>query len=208
MTTVVRPDGAGRAGAGPEVILASASPRRRKLLARLCTDFTVRPSAVDETLGPGPVAEAVARLALDKARAVAADFGSGVVLGADTVVLIDGEPLGKPTSPARARAMLEQLRGRVHDVITGVAVADAATDRSASTSVVSRVLMAAYGDDVIEAYVLSGEPLDKAGGYAIQGLGGDLIVGLVGSYSNVVGLPLAATATLLARFGVRLRVRE
>ena len=208
MTSAVRPDGPGRAGAGPAVILASASPRRRELLARLCDSFTVRPSAADESLEPGAVAHAVVRLALDKARAVAADLPSGVVLGADTVVLIDGEPLGKPASPAHARAMLERLRGRVHDVITGVAVVDAATGSTVSTSVVSRVLMAAYGDHVIDAYVRSGEPLDKAGGYAIQGLGGALIVGLVGSYSNVVGLPLAATATLLARFGVRLRVGE
>ncbi len=203
-SSAARPSGAGAVQA-PGVILASASPRRRELLGRLCADFIVRPSAVDEILEPGPIAEAVARLALEKARAVASELASGIVLGADTVVVIDGEPLGKPTSPAHARAMLERLRGRTHDVMTGVAVVDAATGRSAATLAVSRVLMAAYGADVIEAYVRSGEPLDKAGGYAIQGFGGELIAGLVGSYSNVVGLPLRATAALLREFGVVLR---
>ena len=186
-------------------MLASASPRRRELLARLCEFFTVRPSAVDETFPPGPIRDAVVQLALDKARAVAAALGSGIVLGADTVVVIDGKVLGKPESPAHARRMLEKLRGRTHEVITGVAVVDAATGRAVTTSVVSRVLMAAYGDDAIDEYVRNGEPLDKAGGYAIQGLGGTLVAGLTGSYSNVVGLPLGATAELLREMGALIR---
>jgi septum formation protein len=165
----------------------------------------VRPSGVDERLGAGPIAAAVARLALDKARAVAASQPNGVVLGADTVVVIDDDPLGKPTDAADARRMLERLRGRAHEVITGIAVVDAATGRSAATSVRSRVLMADYDAQAIETYVASGEPFDKAGGYAIQGFGGGLVAGLVGSYSNVVGLPLAETAALLASFGVPLK---
>lgn len=189
----------------PAVILASASPRRRELLARLCADFTVRPSEVGEQLGPGPIAQAVARLALDKARAVAAGLTGGIVLGADTVVVIDGEALGKPADATQAREMLVRLRGRAHDVVTGLAVVDAATGASATDAVESRVVMAAYDDEVVDRYVASGEPLDKAGAYAIQGLGGSLVVGLVGSYSNVVGLPLAETAALLRRFGVPLR---
>ena len=144
----------------------------------------------------------MARLALDKARAVARRLTDGIVLGADTIVALDGEPLGKPSGPEQARAMLSRLRGREHEVITGIAVVDARTGRAARTAVTSRVRMADYGEREIDAYVASGEPLDKAGAYAIQGGGGALVAGLEGSYSNVVGLPLAETARLLAAFGV------
>jgi len=160
------------------------------------------PSDLEETLAPGPLAEAVARLALDKAQAVAARLREGIVLGADTVVTIDGDALGKPADPAHARAMLRRLRGREHEVITGVAVVDAGSGRAERTAVTSRVRMAAYADADIDAYVATGEPLDKAGAYAIQGAGGALVAGYDGSYSNVVGLPLAETARLLAAFGV------
>jgi nucleoside triphosphate pyrophosphatase len=190
-----------RAG-GPEVILASESPRRRELLGRICSGFRVVPSGIDEVLEGVPTEATVAALALAKARAVAGRVGEGIVLGADTVVVIDGDALGKPADAEQARAMLRRLRGRTHDVITGVAVVDAASGRSETTAVVTRVLMAAVSDARLEAYVAGGEPLDKAGGYAIQGEGAALVAGIVGSYSNVVGLPLAATATLLAAFGV------
>jgi septum formation protein len=162
----------------------------------------VVPSDVEERLAPGPLAEAVAGLALDKARAVAARARDGVVLAADTVVAVDGEALGKPAGPDHARAMLRRLRGREHEVITGVAVVDARSGRAERTAVTSRVRMADYGEPEIDAYVASGEPLDKAGAYAIQGRGGALVAGLEGSFSNVVGLPLAETARLLAAFGV------
>jgi septum formation protein len=165
-------------------------------------DFTVMPSDVDETLAPGPLVESVARLALDKAQAVAARLGDGVVLGADTVVAIDGDALGKPASPDDARRMLRRLRAREHEVITGLAVVDARTGRAERTAVTSRVTMSDYGDIEIDEYVASGEPLDKAGAYAIQGRGAALVAGLDGSFTNVVGLPLAETARLLAAFGV------
>jgi septum formation protein len=156
---------------------------------------------VDETLDPIPLADAVARLALRKARAVAARRRSGLVLGADTIVVIDGEALGKPSGRAEAAAMLRRLRGRAHEVMTGVALIDAATGREAAETVSSRVTMRAYSEDEIAEYVASGEPLDKAGAYAIQGAGGALVAGLAGSRSNVVGLPLGATVALLRRFG-------
>jgi septum formation protein len=124
------------------------------------------------------------------------------VLGADTIVVLDGEALGKPSGPADAAAMLRRLRGRVHDVMTGVAVVDAATGREAVQTVTSRVSMRPYSDAEIAAYVATEEPLDKAGAYAIQGAGAALIAGLQGSWSNVVGLPLEATAALLRQFGV------
>ena len=164
--------------------------------------FEVVPSDIDEILEGAPSGETVAALALAKARAVAERVGAGMVVGADTVVVIDGVALGKPVDAEDARSMLRRLRGRGHEVITGVAVVDAGTGRAETAAVVTRVVMADVGDDVIAAYVASGEPLDKAGAYAIQGRGAALVAGFVGSYSNVVGLPLAATARLLRGFGV------
>lgn len=160
------------------------------------------PSDVEETLAGPPTPAAAAALALRKARAVAAGRGEGVVLGADTIVVIDGRALGKPADAAEARAMLRTLRGREHEVITGVAVVDARTGREAAAAEVSRVRMAAYSDEQIEAYVASGSPLDKAGAYAIQDLAGALVAGLDGSYTNVVGLPLETARRLLEAFGV------
>ena len=157
-----------------------------------------------ETLAAGPLSDAVTRLALDKARAVAARVGDGVVLGADTIVVIDGEALGKPAGPDEARAMLRRLANREHQVITGVAVVDARSGRADATAVVTRVRMAGYGEADIDAYLETGEPLDKAGAYGIQGWGGALVAGYEGSFSNVVGLPLEETARLLAAFGVPL----
>jgi len=190
------------------LILASRSPRRRDLLATIVREFEVVPSEVDETLEVGPTSEAVTRLAARKARAVAARVGEGVVLGADTVVVLTGDALGKPGGPGEARAMLRRLRGREHEVITAIAVVDARRGREASRAVVSRVLMADYSDAMIDTYVASGSPLDKAGAYAIQDLGGALVARLVGSYTNVVGLPVEETRELLAAFGVPLRAPQ
>lgn len=170
----------------------------------ICAEFEVIPSGVAEVLEPGPYPEAVAKLALQKAGAVAARLQGGVVLGADTIVVIDGECLGKPAHPEEARAMLVKLRGRDHLVITGVGVVEAPRGRTASTAVTSRVLMANYPDATIEAYVGSGAPLDKAGGYAIQDLGGELVAGVIGSHTNVIGLPVDETRRLLEEFGVSL----
>lgn len=161
----------------------------------------MEPSAIDERLEAGPLPATLARLALRKARAVAARHRAGLVLGADTVVVVDDQPLGKPADPADAAAMLRRLRGRTHEVLTGVAVVDAATGREAAETVTTRVRMKAYSDAELEAYVATGEPLDKAGAYAVQGAGGALVDALDGSWSNVVGLPLEATAGLLRRFG-------
>ena len=131
-------------------------------------------------------------------------MGDGIVLGADTIVVIDGEPLGKPAGPDEARAMLRRLANREHQVITGVAVVDARSGRADATAVVTRVRMAGYGEADIDAYLETGEPLDKAGAYGIQGRGSALVAGYEGSFSNVVGLPLEETARLLAAFGVPL----
>ena len=186
------------------VVLGSASPRRRELLRRLLSDFEVIPSAVEERLADGPLVDAVARLAEEKARAVAAAHPGAVVLGADTIVVIDDEPLGKPADSGVARAMLQRLRGRPHEVLTGVAVVAGA--RVFTGTEVARVLMARYSDELVARYVASGAPLDKAGAYAIQDLDGALVESIVGSYTNVVGLPLELTARLLTAAGVSVSV--
>ena len=192
----------------PRVVLASASPRRRELLRRLVADFDVIPSTVDERLPPGPLVDAVARLAEEKARAVAATRADGVVLGADTIVVVDGDVLGKPADRDDAVAMLRRLRGRVHEVLTGVAVVDVAGGRPFTGTEVTRVLMAQYPEDLVARYVASGAPLDKAGGYAIQDLAGALVESIAGSYTNVVGLPLELTARLLTAAGVPVSAPE
>jgi len=148
-------------------------------------------------------------VALAKARAVAAglDRAPAVILGADTEVVLDGRLLGKPRDPVDAARMLRELRGREHEVITGLAVveldAPGATPRQETTSVTSRVRMGDYDDAAIEAYVATGEPLDKAGAYAVQGLGGRLVADVAGCLTNVIGLPLTTTRALLERRGLR-----
>lgn len=170
--------------------------------------FTIRPSHIPEIHPSGSPTEAVAAVALAKARAVAHDLaarpGPWVVLGADTEVVVDGVLLGKPADRADAIRMLGLLRGRVHEVITGVALVTVGEGRRREIveAVVSRVRMAEYADAVIEAYVATDEPLDKAGGYAVQGQGGRLVAEVDGCYTNVVGLPLTTTRRLLERCGV------
>lgn len=188
---------------GPHrLILASASPRREELLRRLGMPFTVVPSDLPEQLPAGPPDESARALALAKARAVAGRIGSGVVLGADTLVVLGGGALGKPRGPDDARRMLRALSGRTHEVITGVALVEAPGGRETSTAVVTQVRMARYGEEEIEAYLATGEPFDKAGAYAIQAAGSRLVAHLDGCYTNVVGLPLTTTRRLLAEWGL------
>jgi septum formation protein len=188
------------------LVLASASPRRRELLARLGLAFDVVPSEVDETLPPElPPEQGPAELARRKARAVTARLAGAapaVVLAADTLVILDGQPFGKPTSRADARTMLRSLRGRTHEVVTGLAVVETATGREWSETVVSRVGLREFADAELEAYVLTGEPDDKAGAYAVQGAGGSLVARVTGSVTNVIGLPLEVTARLLRQSGL------
>ena len=182
--------------------LASASPRRRELLAQIGVPLTVVSAPIDEAVHLGEAAAAyVERLARAKAEAGQACLTEpGVVLGSDTAVVLDGQILGKPENREHALAMLMALSGRQHQVMTAVAVTNGARCESlcVATEVTFRVI------DVAEAqrYWSTGEPLDKAGGYAVQGLGAVFVTALHGSYSAVVGLPLAETAALLERFGV------
>jgi septum formation protein len=185
------------------LILASGSPRRRELLAQLGIPFDVIVSNQPEESVPGLAPEALAtRLAELKARAVAATLDTGLVLGADTIVVLDGDILGKPSDGDDAGHMLRRLSGREHQVITGVALVDAATGSSITRSVISRVHMRRLSSEEIAAYVATGEPRDKAGAYAIQGNGGNLIAGFEGCYNNVVGLPLCYVSVMLAHMGI------
>ena len=188
----------------PPLVLASGSPRRRELLSSLGLDFEVLPTDVDEALldAESPVA-AVERLARAKADAAAATLAgqARVVLAADTLVVIAGRVLGKPADPADARAMLRFLAGHRHEVHTAVALLDTASGRHATAVVTSRVRMASMSDHEIAWYVDTGEPLDKAGAYAVQGLGALYVESVDGNYTNVVGLPLPAVRRLLAELG-------
>jgi septum formation protein len=193
-----------------ELILASASPRRRELVAACGLSFQVIPAAVDEhPLADEPAEAYVRRLAVEKAQAVAQCHVGTVVLGADTIVAINGRLLGKPHSADQARWMLNKLSGHLHEVVTGVAVVTVERGRRcgaqcASEVVVSRVLMRPFTAASIEWYIATGEPLDKAGAYAVQGLGAALVERVEGSFTNVVGLPLTETLTLLRQFDVAL----
>jgi len=184
------------------LILASASPRRREILTAAGIAFEIVPADVDERIRSGePPAECAVRLAADKALAVARRVGPKPprrVLGADTIVVLDGAILGKPRDANHALELLERLAGREHEVMTGVALAASDTLAVSKTVVVSRVQMHAADRADLTRYVASGEPLDKAGAYAIQGEGRRLVASLSGSESNVIGLPLEETLALLA----------
>ena len=184
------------------LVLASASPRRARLLAEAGYAFDVAPANVDERRRPGEAAEAyVERLAGAKARAVASRYPGRVVVGADTVVCIDGLVLGKPADAADAAGMLGRLAGRRHTVLTGVSlVRDGGSVSGVETT---RVTFVALDADRIRWYVGTGEPDDKAGAYAAQGIGARFIDRIEGSYTNVVGLPIAFLGRLLDRLDGR-----
>ena len=186
----------------PTLILASASPRRRELLATLDLPFSVMPAHVDERRHAAePPASYVARLAREKAGQLAEQYPSAWVLGADTVVVLDPCILGKPADAAEARAMLRRLSGRQHTVMTGVAVVHRGRGMTQCDVVSTRVRFHTLQDADIEAYIATGEPFDKAGAYAVQGIGGQFVAALEGCYNNVVGLPLQRTMALLQSAG-------
>jgi septum formation protein len=178
------------------LVLASASPRRQELLRAAGISFEVQPAHIPEDLPPGEVARDCAeRLAKEKALAVAKLRRTDIVLGADTVVVIDGQILGKPADSADAARMLRLLSGREHQVITGICVVGNSQPRSASE--ITKVTMSTITEKEIADYVATGEPMDKAGAYAIQGLASRWIPRIEGDYSNVVGLPIALVYRML-----------
>jgi septum formation protein len=185
------------------IVLASASPRRSELLESAGIPFSVIPADIPEEPLPGesPTAH-VLRLAEEKARAVAGSAGGDLFIGADTVVVCDGEIMGKPVDAADARRMLSALSGRTHEVITGFALYDRERDRLVSDAVSTRVIFKPLTSREIDAYVATGCPFDKAGAYAIQGGAAYMVRGIEGSYTNVVGLPLCEVVEALGRLEV------
>ncbi|MBA3946912.1 MAG: septum formation protein Maf [Herpetosiphonaceae bacterium] len=196
-----------------QLVLASASPRRRQLLGYLGVEFTsistqgededrALPPPLVADLPPFPQASGLhpTLLAWRKCDA-AAEMTNGLLLGADTVVVVDGQVLGKPRDPAHAEQMLQVLAGRTHTVYTGVALLNTETGATQLALDAADVTMAAINAATIKAYVATGEPLDKAGAYGIQGLGGQLVTQVQGSFSCVIGLPLGVVYRLLQTAG-------
>jgi septum formation protein len=187
------------------IILASNSPRRRELLRQIGLTFTTDPADVDERILPGEAAEAYAvRVALDKARVAAGRAGDGIVIAADTIVVLGDIILGKPADARDAERMLGMLSGRMHRVISGLAIVDAKTGKTLTGTASTSVWFRDLTPDRIRAYVLTGEPLDKAGAYGIQEKGALLVTKIEGCYFNVVGLPVSLLGEMLHEYRVNL----
>ncbi len=186
----------------PRVILASQSPRRRELLTLIGIEHEVRPADIDERYLPGEMPRAHAeRLAREKAERISS--ADGVVIGSDTIVVVDGDVLGKPADVADAERMLRRLSGRAHTVITAVAVAWRGRLESAVEEV--GVTFHALSDEQIRQYIATREPLDKAGAYGIQGYGATIVARVDGDYFAVMGLPLQRLVRVCERLGLRYR---
>ena len=191
------------------IVLASKSPRRADLLRQIGIEFEIYPSGVEEPqISHISPANAVQELALTKARTVAAKLQVGLVIGADTVVVIDGQPIGKPETDAHAIEILTQLSGTRHDVITGVALIDVTQKKEVVWAEKTAVYFRKLRQSEILAYVCSGESSDKAGAYGIQGKAGAFVERIEGCYFNVVGLPLASLTVQLWKQLENERVNE
>lgn len=185
------------------IILASNSPRRRELLRQIGLTFTTDPAHVDESVLPGELPKAYAvRVAIEKARVAADRSRAGIVIAADTIVVLGDTILGKPADRDDARRMLEMLSGRMHRVITGLAVVDIKSEKKLARTAITKVWFRKLTSEEIASYVATGEPLDKAGAYGIQEKGSLLIKKIEGCYSNVVGLPLSLLGEMLRFFGI------
>lgn len=185
------------------IILASGSPRRRELLALLGLEYQVIAADVDERAEEGEAPAALAcRLSRAKAAAVATQVEHGVIIAADTIVVLDGIILGKPASPEQARQMLRALRGRRHEVLSAITIRRQPDGAELTELSQSSVAMRDYSDAELEAYVASGDPLDKAGAYAIQHAGFNPVIGIEGCYAGVMGFPLCHLYRALRRLGV------
>ncbi len=184
------------------LILASASPRRLALLRQLETPFSVIPAHIDESVRPGEMSWVYARrVAYAKAQHIAYQHPTALVLGADSIVVLGQQILGKPRDSAEAQHMLTQLSGRVHHVMTALAILHVARRVVCLETVSTVVRFRPLTPAAINAYIATGEPMDKAGAYAIQGAGRAFVASWDGCYTNVVGLPLRRTATLLQGLG-------
>lgn len=186
------------------IILASNSPRRKELLSQIGVDFEVIPSKFEEQMNGLPPVEMVEHFAFMKAKDVASSVqGDALVIGSDTIVYLE-EIMGKPRDMQAAFSMLQQLGGKQHTVLSGLSIINTATGESLTGHESTRVKMKALSSDEITAYINTGEPLDKAGAYAIQGMGSLFVERIEGDYFNVVGLPLFRLGKMLKHFGVEL----
>ncbi len=186
------------------LILASASPRRKELLERLGLDFTVRVAQAEETMDPfAHPADEVARVSRLKAQAVYPHcYEDDIIIAADTIVVCDSLVMGKPRTETEAFSMLRRLSGRDHQVMTGLTVLSDAY--SETVTITTTLRMRHLSDEEIRAYIATGEPMDKAGAYGIQGLASMFVVGLDGDYYNVMGLPVCTLTTILRKCGVKI----
>ena len=188
-----------------EIILASASPRRAELLHQIGLDFKIIPSSYLEETGSGVEPSVLVKEhAVNKARQVAQTVSSGLIIGADTVVYLNGEIMGKPCGTAEAVRMLSGLSGKVHQVLTGIALVEAENLKVKVDCEITEVKFRSLSRDEIMGYISTGEPFDKAGAYGIQSKGAVLVEGIKGCYFNVVGLPITKLVMMLQEFGVSL----
>ena len=186
-----------------KIILASASPRRKELLEKISLKFEVDASGCDEEINSGlDPQEIVQQLSIIKAKSVAARHKNAIVIAADTIGVIGDRILGKPHTKNEARKMLRAISGKSHSVITGFSIIDTTTDTIVTGVVNTRVYIKKLTGEEIDAYVATGEPLDKAGAYAIQGMGAVIVEKIEGDYYNVMGLPLHALTEALKKFGI------
>lgn len=187
-----------------KVILASGSPRRKELLEKLGIEFIVEPSGYEEDMGMSMSPKDLAKqLSSGKAKDIAQNYTDALVIGADTLIAFSGKVLGKPHTEDKAIETLKELSGREHSVITGYTIIDTKTGKVVSDAIETKVYFRNLTEEEIKAYVATGEPLDKAGSYAIQGKGVLFVDKIEGDYNNVIGLPLTQIALALKDFGVK-----
>ncbi len=187
------------------IILASASPRRKELLEKIGLRFEVEPSNYEEDMQSGLEPHELAqKISLEKAKVVAGKHENAIVIAADTFIVFGGQILGKPHTAKEARKMLEAISGQSHSVVTGFSIIDTDTNKMLSRAVETKVYIRKLTPAEIDAYVRSKEPLDKAGAYAIQGLGAVFVEKIEGDYFNVIGLPLSALVEALKEFGINI----
>ncbi len=192
------------------IYLASSSPRRQELVRMLQLPVHIYPSNTDESIDPGtPPAHIVEQLSMRKASAVkqhilaeSESAVDGVILGSDTIVVLNGQVLGKPTDANHANEMLSALQGHTHEVLTGIALLDLKTEHAIIRHRITKVTMKQLTTNQIDRYIATGEPLDKAGSYGIQGIGATLIDSIDGCYFNVVGLPISLLSDMLDEMGM------
>ncbi|MEK7540947.1 MAG: Maf family protein [Patescibacteria group bacterium] len=188
-----------------KIILASQSPRRKELLLQIGLDFEIDPSNYEEDMtlkmNPAKLAE---HLSLGKARDVAKRYKDAIVISADTIVAVGNEVFGKPKTPERAKYMLEKLSGRAHSIITGFTIIDTKSSKQISNSVETKVYFKNLSEQEIDSYIATGEPLDKGGGYAIQGKAALFVEKIEGDYFNIVGLPILSLSEELKKFGINI----